>query len=176
MARSKGSKVAILNQLEDRVKRSKSIVFANLQGLKVKESEELRKACRAEGSECVMAKKTLFQRVLKTADIEINARKFEGEVAAIFGYADEIAPAKILALFGKTHESLKILGGVMMSAPVESRILDAVTVHTLAKLPSRDELRAKLVGTLANPMRGLVTVLQGNLRGLVQVLHAASQK
>ncbi|MBI4239851.1 50S ribosomal protein L10 [Candidatus Uhrbacteria bacterium] len=172
MARSKASKVTIGEQLRERLGKSTAVVFANLQGLKVKEAEELRKACKGEKSECVMAKKTLLTRVFQDNGYDVNVRKFEGEVAAIFGYADEIAPAKVAATFAKTHEALKILGGIMPSAPADSRILNAGAVQTLAKLPSKDELRAKIVGTIANPLRGMVGVLQGNLRSLVYVLNA----
>ncbi len=176
MARSKESKKAVTASLAERLDRSKSVIFANFQGLKVKETEELRKICAAENSECIMAKKTLFSIALKERGLdEIDPRSLEGEVAAVFGYGDEVAPARLLANFGKSHEALGILSGLILSAPAGSRALDARSVKSLASLPSRDELLAKAVGSLAQPMRGMVGVLQGNLRGLVYALNAIAE-
>jgi len=82
-----------------------------------------------------------------------------------FGYQDEVAPAKILNDFAKNNEHLKILGGIL-----ENKFIDKMSVISLAKLPSKQELLGQLVGTIAAPMSGMLNVLQGNLRGLVRVL------
>jgi large subunit ribosomal protein L10 len=170
MARSRESKKNILEKLEQNIGKSKSFFFANLKGLTVKQTEDLRASCRKEGIDCLMAKKTLLNLAFKNKGINgVDPKKLEGEVALAFGYGDEIAPARILASFAKTHETFGILGGVMVSQATPE-ILDAKKVQQLAKLPSREELLGSLVGSLACPMRGFVSVLQGNMRGLVQAL------
>lgn len=173
MARSRESKKNILERLEQNIAKSKSLFFANLKGLTVKQAEILRKSCRKDGIECVMAKKTLLKLALKNKGIEgIDPKKLDGEVALAFGYADEVSPARVLATFAKTHESFGILGGVILSGTAGPEILTSKSVQQLAKLPSREELFGSLVGSLASPMRGFVSVLVWNTRSFVQVLKA----
>ena len=69
--------------------------------------------------------------------------------------------------FAKEIEALEIVGGLM-----DGKFITPAEVKTLAALPSREQLLGMLVGTLAAPMRGLVTVMSGNVRGLVTALAA----
>lgn len=173
MARSKASKQHVLERLQKSIGKSASVLFTSFQGLTVKETEKIRSACRAQNLECIMAKKTLFARAFQEHGItEVDFKKLEGELVATFSSDDEIAPSKVLSGFKKEFERLSILGGFMLHAPQGSRFIDPSVVAHLAKLPSRDELRAQLVGALVQPMRGMVGVLHGNLAGLVRVLHA----
>jgi large subunit ribosomal protein L10 len=77
----------------------------------------------------------------------------------------------VLNQFRTTNESLKIIGGTL-----EKKFIDAAKVMELAQIPGKQELMAKLVGSINSPVSGFVNVLAGNLRGLVQVLKAASEK
>ncbi len=177
MALSKAKKAGVLGQFQDNLAKSKSVIFLDIKGLKVKEMEELRRECNKEGAECMVAKKTLMGLALKKAGIdELNPRELEGEVAAVFSYEDEVAPAKALAKFGKTHEAMQMKAGLLMGSPAGSRNIDAVGVARFAQLPSRQELFAKAVGSLASPLRGLVTVMHGVPRSFVQVLRAMSER
>ncbi len=176
MARTRSSKRDILVRLEDKLMKSKSVVFSSFKGLRAKETEEIRSLLHKEHLDVMMAKKTLLRRVLQKAGIEeLDPKELEGEITATFSYSDEVAPARVLATYGKDHENLKIVAGLIMSAPVDSRLISAAGVMQLSKLPSREELLAKTVGALASPLRGMVGVLQGNLRGLVQVFKAVSE-
>ena len=78
---------------------------------------------------------------------------------------DEINPAKVSHQFAKTQENFKILGGLF-----ENRFIEKDRVLELAVLPSKEELLAKLVGSIAAPPVGLVNVLAGNIKGLINVL------
>lgn len=173
MAKTKGQKKAILDGLVEKISRSKSVVFAKFDALGVKENEELREKLREEGSEYQVAKKTLLELAFRDQKIEgLNPREFEGRVAAIFGYEDEVSPAKVLNDFKKNHEDkIDFVGGVL-----EGKFLATEEVAALAKLPSKQELYAKLVGSLNAPVSGFVNVLAGNLRGLVTVLKAIEEK
>ena len=73
-------------------------------------------------------------------------------------------------LAGKTPKKIPIAEETKRATKTESKFIEAVSVLNLAKLPSRQELLAKAVGSIAAPLSGMVNVLQGNLRGLVQVL------
>ncbi|MBI4252788.1 50S ribosomal protein L10 [Candidatus Uhrbacteria bacterium] len=175
MARSKQSKQDILEKLADALGRSVSVVFASVKGLKVYELEELRKTLRTEGNECFVAKKTLLSRAFSTMETKFDFRGMDGEVAAVFGYTDQVAPARVLSAFGKTHEKLTILAGFIKDEASGVQSLTSSAIAALALLPSRDELRARVVGSLAAPLRNCVGVLQGPLRAFAQVLNAYAQ-
>ena len=169
MAKSKLQKQEILRDLEKKIKKSKSVVFTRFNALGVKDNEELRQELRKGDSEYFVAKKTLLDIAFKNAKIEnLKPREFEGKVAVVFGYEDEVAPAKTLADFKKNHEdNVDLIGGIL-----ENKFIDESKVNALAKMPSKNELYAKIVGSLNAPVSGFVNVLAGNLRGLVNVLNA----
>lgn len=177
MPKTKEQKRDIIHALSEKIDNSKSVVFAQFEALKVKDNEELRKTLKAEDSEYYVAKKTLFDIAFSKKKIEgLNPKEFEGKVAAVFGYSDEVAPAKIVDKFRKgidkeTETKVEFLGGIL-----EGRFISAEEVVSLAQLPSRDELYAKMVGSLNAPVSGFVNALAGNLRNLVYVLKAIEEK
>ncbi len=171
MAKTRQQKQEAVAVLTDSLKQSKGVVFANFQGLKVKESEELRSICRKQKVMYVASKKTLMKRVLTEAGLDIDTKAFSGGVAAVFGFEDEVAPAQIVADFAKKHEVVAIFGGIL-----EGKYIDAAKVTALSKLPSKQQLLGQLVGTLNAPISGFVNVLAGNMRGLVTVLGAIKDK
>jgi len=167
MPKSKAQKQVTVKTLLDGLKAGKAAVFANFQGLTVAESEELRKNCRQEGVQVLAAKKTLVRRVFEELGIkDIDPKSFTGGIATFIGVADEVAPAKLVNTFGKTHEVIQIFGGLL-----EGKYITAASVKSLAALPSKQQLLGQLVGTLNAPVSGFVNVLAGNLRGLVGVLN-----
>lgn len=166
MPKTKQQKQDAVGTLLDGLKNSKAVVFANFQGLKVSESEELRKNCFKDNVQMVAAKKTLLKRACSEAGLnDINPDVFAGGVAVFFG-ADEVTPAKMVNGFAKTHEVMSIFGGVL-----EGKYIDVNGVKSLAALPSKTELLSKLVGSLNAPVSGFVNALAGNLRNLVGVLN-----
>jgi large subunit ribosomal protein L10 len=167
MAKSKQSKEESMQSLIDGLKTAKSAVFANFQGLKVSESEELRAKCIEQNITYIASKKTLLKRALKDLELDVDTKAFEGGVAVVLGNEDEVAPAQVIANFAKAHEIVKLFGGVL-----EGKYIDSAKVVELSKLPGKQELYAKLVGTMNAPVSGFVNVLAGNLRGLVTVLDA----
>lgn len=167
MAKTKEQKQAQVTLLATHLKEAKSAVFANFQGLTVEQTDKLRAACRENNILFAASKKTLVQKALEEAGIEADARNFEGGVAVAFGLTDEIAPAQIVAKFAKEHDIVTLFGGIL-----EGGFISAEKVEALAKLPSKQELYAKLVGTMNAPVSGFVNVLAGNMRGFVTVLGA----
>jgi len=171
MALSRKQKEQIVKDLTETLSRTKSVVFADFQGLKMPEIEELRSKCIEEGIGYTVAKKTLLNLALEKAGIkDIDTKSIEGSIATVFGLEDEVAPAKILAQFAKSHEALEIKGGILEGAlvPIEE-------VVKLSKLPSKAELYAKVVGSINAPVSGFVNVLAGNIRGLVYALNAIKE-
>ena len=168
MPKTRKQKELSVQTLDEKLAQSKSLVFANFSGLKVKDATRLRRLCKAEGAVYEIDKKTLLKIAFAKSGISgVDVKSLPGAVAVVYGLSDEVAPAKILEQFSKTNEAIKIIGGV-----IERRFITAAEVIALAKLPSKQQLLAKLVGTINAPLSGLVNVLVGNLRGFVQVLNA----
>jgi len=166
MAKSRLQKEQTLAELNGYFGSMKSAIFVDYQGLKVKEADELRRSADKEKVSYTVAKKTLLTKALKTAGVELDVVAFKGMIGVATA-TDEVAAAKLLSEFGKTHPSLKLLGGVVNGA-----VLDAAAVKALASLPTREQLLGQLVGVINGPVSGFVNVLAGNLRGLVNVLNA----
>jgi large subunit ribosomal protein L10 len=175
MPKTKEQKKEILNNLKVKIKKSKSVIFAKFLNLTVSENEYLRKKLKAENSEYYVAKKTLMGVAFKDMDIaELDPVNFDGRVAAIFGYGDELMPAKVLSDFIKEKDKdvkVEFIGGIL-----ENKYMGKQEVVALANIPSRNELYAKLVGSFNAPVSGFVNVLAGNLRNLVYVLKAVENK
>lgn len=160
-----------LAELEDLIARQQVVIFTNYQGLKAVEMDNVRLAVEPTDAKYLVTKNTLLRIALKNAGLAIESSAFDQPMAAIFGLNDQVATAKAAVKATKDLESLEILGGI-----VDGQLVDEAVIRNLATLPSREELLAKVVGTIAAPMSGFVSVLSGNLRGLVSVLHQYEEK
>jgi large subunit ribosomal protein L10 len=174
MPKNRIQKGEISRDLIEKIKKSKSIVFAGFNALGVKDNENLRAQLRKESSEYYVAKKTLLGRALKENKLDINVRDFDGKVAVLFSYEDEVASAKIIGNFRKDKEKtdkIFFLGGVL-----EGKLLSKSEVEALSVLPSKLELYSKMVGSLNAPISGFVNALAGNIKNLAYVLKAIEAK
>jgi large subunit ribosomal protein L10 len=168
MPKTRDQKKKIIEDLTDKFQSFKSLVFTDYKGLTVKDTSELKKLCKKQGIEYLVAKKTLITKALEGAGIkDMNVKDLQGNIAMVIGFEDEIAPAKVVGNFAKDHKNLKMLGGIM-----ENKFIDLNQVTALSKIPSKVELLARLVGSINAPVSGFVNVLAGNLRGLVCALNA----
>ncbi len=166
MAKTRKKKEEVLAAVHDRLVKSKGVVLADFTGLKVIDTEELRNKCKAENVEFLAVKKTLMQKAIADMKLPGADIKYDGSMAFIFGYEDEIAPAKIVSEFAKKHVQVVFQGGIL-----EGQLIDGAGVKALAAMPSKLELYAKVVGSLNAPISGFVNVLAGNFRGLLNVLN-----
>jgi large subunit ribosomal protein L10 len=164
-------KEQIVEELTDKIKRQKSLIFTDITGVKVTEAQNLRRELRKAEIEYKIAKKSLIDLVLKKNKQDIETSQFAGTLALAFSYRDPVLPVKIIDDFSKEHKNLKILGGIM-----EDKILTVEDIKELAKIPSRDELLATFVCNLKGPITGFVNVLRGNIRNLVGLLEAIISK
>lgn len=167
MVLTKEQKKELIDQLKDRFSRSKAIVFTDYHGLKVKEVSDLRTKLKEKGIDYKVTKNTLVKIVLKEKNLKIDQAILDKPTALAFSYDDEVEPNKIIYQFSKNSEKLEILGAI-----INGEFMGVDQVKSLALLPSREELYAKVVGSIAAPLSGLISVLQGNLRGLVSVLKS----
>jgi len=167
---SKQQKKEIVEKITQAIKDSKVTLVCDFKGLTVSEISELRNELRKEEAVMQVAKKTLIQLAFEKAKMKVNIKDTEGQIAVIYGGTDETFSPKTAYNYSKQHGSLKILKGIL-----EEKELSQEEVISLAKLPSKDELLAKVVGSLKSPMSGLVNVLGGNLRSLVYTLKAIQE-
>ena len=167
MPQTKEQKKKVVEELKEKIAKQKIVIFADFTKLKVKELSNLRKQLKKVDSELKVAKKTLSKIAFKEGGLEIDTKKLEGEIALIFGYKEEIPPAKTVYQFSQENPALKILGGFL-----ENKLREAKEIVELAQLPTREELLAKLVGSISAPVSNFVHVLQANIKGLIFALSA----
>ena len=171
MAKTKLQKKEIIEDLKQNLINQKAVVFVDFQGLGAKMLSELRSNLKEADCLLKVTKKTLLGLVfesLKETSLKEEVNNMQGELALVFGLKDEIMPAKIIYQFSKENENLKILGGVIKNK--EYKFLTVQEVIDLALLPSREEVFARLIGTLNAPVANFVGALKGNLRNFVFIL------
>lgn len=166
MALTKQKKEEILKELKDWVKKSKVVIFVNFHGLSNVLVQELRRLIKQADARYLVAKKTLIKKALDEFKFSGNLPDFEGEVALVFGEEDQVAPAKTLQKFSKEHEEIKFLGGIL-----DGSFLEKESIVRLATLPSKEVLIARFLNVINSPRSGLVGVLSGVQRNLLNVLN-----
>ena len=171
MAVSRKKKEESLTKFADSLNKSKIAVFVNFQGMNVSDVSELRNSIRKDGGSMQVVKKTLIKRAAKDKGVAVDTETLGGEIAAVFGFEDEIGVVKTLAAAAKGKERPEFRGAIM-----GLEVLTAAMVGQLAMIPSRQVLLGQFVGSINSPVSGFVQVLSGNLRNFVQVLHAIQEK
>ncbi|KUK36248.1 MAG: large subunit ribosomal protein [Clostridia bacterium] len=164
-------KKKIVAELEEKFKSSKSAIFTEYRGLTVEDANSFRRACREAGVEFRVVKNTLTRLAVERSGFKELSSLLTGPTAVAFGFEDPVAPAKVIFDFLKTKRSLEVKGGL-----VEGRIVGVSEIKSLADLPGRDVLLARVVGGLNGPLAGFVTVLQGPIRKLVYALNAVKDQ
>jgi large subunit ribosomal protein L10 len=163
-------KEAAVKELREQLAAAQNLFLTDYQGLTVEEITRLRGELRKDGSTYSVVKNTLFR--IAAGDTAAQLEEFlAGPTGIVFAGADPVAPAKALKTFSDATKKLSI-----KAAFLDGSVVGAAQVNVLAKLPPKMELIARLVGSLASPLRGLVTVLSGNQSGLVRVLTAIREQ
>jgi large subunit ribosomal protein L10 len=170
MPKTRAEKEATVAALADKFGQTKSVVFTSISGYTMADADTLRSKGQEEGVELSITKKTMLLRALENIGVETKKENFEGSILTTFGLTDEVAPAKLISDFAKDRDGIEIIGGIL-----EGKLVDADAIKTLAKLPSKQELLAKIVGSINAPRSGFVNVLAGNLRGFVYALNAIKE-
>jgi large subunit ribosomal protein L10 len=168
-------KEALVADLHEKFKGAKAAILTDFTGLNVEQITQLRRTLKKSAVEYKVVKNTLLRRASHDTDIELLAEYFVGPIAIALAYEDPVAPAKILLEFSKTQPALEIKAGMVAGA-----VMTPKDIKALATLPSKEVLLAKflslfkivptrLVQTLNNPIRRLVTVLDGVKRAKEKV-------
>jgi large subunit ribosomal protein L10 len=173
MALNKSQKNAVIQEVSDLLSDSRLTVVAKYQGTSVKALQGLRRDASDGGTKVKVAKNRLVIQALKANDSlkGVDTTALEGMLLYAFNSEDEVAPAQSLNNFAKMNPTLEFVGAIT----AEGQFIAADDVKALAALPSKDQLRAMLVGTIAAPLSGFVNVMTGNVCGVLNVLNARAE-
>lgn len=161
------NKTALVERLKANLEDVPSVVVTDFQGLKVAESDELRRLLDAAGCKFEVVKNTLVKRAIAGTSMEGLNDLFKGNSAIAYHPEEPGTAAKLLLKFAKDHKKLVVKGGW-----VEGTVLDLNGVEGLSKMPSKDEMRAKLLNVMKGVPTAFVRVLNGAPTKFLQVLQA----
>ncbi|OFZ79097.1 MAG: 50S ribosomal protein L10 [Bdellovibrionales bacterium RIFOXYD1_FULL_53_11] len=168
-------KTELAGKLKEKFTKARVAVFADYKGLTATQADDLRRQLRAQNTEVRVLKNNVARLLAKEEAMGSGAREvldgLVGPTLVAFGYNDAAGTAKVIHKFSKDNEALTLKDSIMMG-----RRIDASGVEELAKLPPREVLLAKLLGTLNAPVTNFVGVLAAVPRSLLNALSAIEKK
>lgn len=147
-------KKPIVEEISAAVKDAQSVVLVDYRGLTVEQDTQLRKQLREAGITYKVYKNTMMNFAFKGTDCEALLPYLEGPSAVAISTEDATAPARVLCKFAKTADALEVKGGI-----VEGIAYDADGIKEVAKIPSREELLSKLLGSIQSPITNFARVM-----------------
>ncbi|WP_165062960.1 MULTISPECIES: 50S ribosomal protein L10 [unclassified Adlercreutzia] len=161
----------MLEDIKSDIQAAGAMWVVDYRGLTVKDIQSLRRAVREADAQMKVYKNTIMHIALAELDCPDLDAILAGPSAFVFAGEDPVASAKVLRDFAKGNENLEIKGGMMDGA-----FVDAAQVNEIAALPSREELIAKLLGTINNPLVKTVRVLNGPMEAFARVVSAIEEQ
>ncbi len=170
MAISKAKKDTLVADLTALLADAKLTAYARYQGLTVAGLQDLRKGAREAGVKIKVVKNRLVKVAMNEIAIyqDTDTTGLVGQLIYAISDTDEVAPAKILAEFAKTHPALELVGGFSG----EGKSMDQAEITTLAKMPSKNELIAQVVAQLLSPITDIVSGTSNGLSDIISGLEA----
>ena len=159
------------SRIKNTLKESNSVFVIKFSGLSGPEITALRQTLLNSKADLFVVKNSVARKAFKESGIEALLPTLEGPSGLVFAKDEPVTTSKTLYDFAKEHEKLKLEGAFL-----QDKFLTQQDIETLAKLPSKEVLRAKIVGALISPIFGLVFVLNANLRNLVSCLEQIKNK
>lgn len=147
-------KQPIVEEISANIKDAQSVVLVDYRGLTVEQDTNLRKQLREAGITYKVYKNTMMNFAFKGTDYESLVPYLEGPSAIAISTTDATAPARVLCKFAKEAPKLEVKGGV-----VEGIAYDANGIANIAKIPSREELLSKLLGSIQSPIANFARVM-----------------
>jgi large subunit ribosomal protein L10 len=147
-------KKPVVEEISASIKDAQSVVLVDYRGLTVEQDTELRKQLREAGITYKVYKNTMMNFAFKGTDCEALTSYLEGPSAVAISTEDATAPARVLCKFAKTAEALEIKGGI-----VEGVAYDAKGIENISKIPSREELLSKFLGSIQSPITNFARVM-----------------
>jgi large subunit ribosomal protein L10 len=164
-------KVDLVNTIKEELTAADAVWVVDYRGLTVKQAEALRGKIREQGATLKIYKNSFTARALADLELPDLGPVLEGPSAFVFVTGDPVASAKAIKAFAKENPLLEIKGGLF-----NKEIVTADQIKAIADLPSREELIAKLLGTMQNPLTGIVRVLNGPAEKLARTISAIADK
>jgi large subunit ribosomal protein L10 len=168
-------KTALADSLKDKFSKAQVALFADYKGLTATQADDLRRLLRTQKAEVKVLKNNIARLITKDGKMGDEAKNLMdglvGPTLVAFAYGDPAAAAKIIHKFSQDNEALRLKDSLM-----GEKRLDVSGVEELAKLPAKEVLVAKLLGTMNAPITNFVGVLAAVPRGMVTVLSAIEKK
>lgn len=161
----------VVQTLSQEIGQATNAFLIEFKGITVPQVTELRRQVRESGSRYVVVKNTLALIALKDSPMIDLREYFSGETAVAYNSGDAVALAKALSKFAKDVPSVTFKGAML-----DGKLVPATQIDTIASLPGREELVSRLLYVLQSPMRGLVTVLQANIKNIAIVLDQIAKQ
>ena len=168
---TKAFKHAKIEAMKENFAKAKVAVVTEYRGLTVEEITNLRRSLQKENSDYMVTKNTLAKVASKGTQFEVLDDVLKGPVAIAFGFHDEVAPAKILTKFVKDVKK-----GEIIAAALDGKLLDAKETQVLASLPSKEELYAKMLGSINSPASGIVGALNAVMSGMARAMEQIAKQ
>ena len=164
---NKQTKEALVAEFAEKLKSAKAAFLADYRGLNVEQANALRRKLQTIGVEYRVIKNTLLRLAAKDTDVACLDEHLVGPTAIALATEDPVAPAKALVEFAKQNNVFELKAGML-----NGKLLAAADIKALAELPSREELIAKMLGSMSAPATNFVGVQAAVPRSFVQVLAA----
>jgi large subunit ribosomal protein L10 len=159
------AKVETIEDLKSRLVGVKTVFLAEYRGLTVQQLSDFRKQLKAVSAEYKIVKNRLARLAIASSGLAVLGNELKGPTGMILGKGDPVSVAKAVQTFARANQALVIKRGF-----VDGQMLEPAGLRALADLPSREALRAQIVGALTGPLARLVGLLQAPQRELVYVL------
>jgi large subunit ribosomal protein L10 len=164
--------VELLKNVQEKVAKSKSILLSDFKGVNSKDLTSFREDIRSKGGEVFVSKNTLLKIALKGMEGDEKASdSLAGQTVAVVAYEDPISTIKAFFDFAKKVENLKAKGGFF-----ESKFVDEKGLIEISKLPSKEELIGRLIGSMNSPVYKFVNTLNQSKSKIVYVLSSISSQ
>jgi len=162
----RSEKEQIVAEVTEVVGRAQGMFFTDFGGLTVEQATELRREFRKSGVDYRVVKNTLIRKALESVTgYDKVYDKLVGPTGVAFAFNDPVVPAKIIQKFSEKHSKLSLKVCVL-----DKEVYDGARLAELAKLPSRKEMMASILGSIQSPLTGVPTVINAVLRDLVSVI------
>ncbi|MFN0158496.1 MAG: 50S ribosomal protein L10 [Bacteroidota bacterium] len=168
----RSEKEEIVAAVSEKVGRARGMFFTDFNGLTVEQATELRREFRKVGVDYRVVKNTLVRKALENATgYDKVCDMLVGPTGVAFAYDDPVVPAKVIQKFKEKHSKLSLKVCVL-----EKQVYDGSKLLELAKLPSRKEMMASILGSIQAPLAGVPTVINAVLRDIVSVIGEIEKK
>lgn len=164
---TKAFKSEKIDEIKAKIEKAQVAVITEYKGLSVEEITNLRRAIQKDGGDYMVTKNTLTKIAVKGTQYEVLTEMMTGPIALAFGFEDPVSPAKAVSNFIKASKKGEILGAVL-----DGKLLSADEAKALAALPSREELFAKMLGSINSPASGIANSLNAVLSQLTRAMAA----